>query len=316
MNENIINKQRDEFINNNITKLQYMENMYDRVHKYLFEYASYIKNSNVSEISISNNGNVYFTLMSNGKKIKMLCDPSDKTSIPLTFFGHNAYESKETKFILSLIKDNSIVLDIGANNGWYTLNVLKNKINVKVFSFEPIPALYENLIQNLKLNKFPINNAYNIGISNINEKIEFFFDPTSHGASSIKNNRKNLKSQKIKCNVESIDNIVLNLDINKIDFVKIDVEGNELNVIKGGIKTLKKFYPIIFIELLRKWSSNFGYHPNDVIKILLDIGYYCYEFNVNKLKRIETITSETEITNYFFIHSTNKTLGDKYGINK
>jgi hypothetical protein len=38
-------------------------------------------------------------------------------------------------------------------------------------------------------------------------------------------------------------------NLEKIDFIKIDVEGYEIEVLKGGIESIKKFRPILGISL-------------------------------------------------------------------
>ena len=89
-----------------------------------------------------------------------------------------------------------------------------------------------------------------------------------------------------------------------IDLIKCDVEGAELFVFKGGIETLKKDKPIIFSEMLRKWSKQFGYHPDDIIKLLADIGYHCYGYINDKIEKIDFVTPELETTNFFFFQKT------------
>ena len=49
--------------------------------------------------------------------------------------------------------------------------------------------------------------------------------------------------------VTTLDHYVKRKNINRIDLIKIDVEGYELNVLRGGIKSIEKFKPILFIEL-------------------------------------------------------------------
>ena len=56
------------------------------------------------------------------------------------------------------------------------------------------------------------------------------------------------------------------------------------------------------MELLRKWSKPFGYHPNDVIELLRRLGYDCYTFEGSGLARFNTMTEDTRQTNFFFAH--------------
>ena len=90
--------------------------------------------------------------------------------------------------------------------------------------------------------------------------------------------------------------------VSKIDFIKCDVEGAEIFVIKGALETIKKSMPVLFLEMLRKWSAKFGYHPNDTIKILSDIGYRCYYLKNGELIEIKKVTQRTKATNFFFLH--------------
>ena len=78
------------------------------------------------------------------------------------------------------------------------------------------------------------------------------------------------------------------------------MEGAELLVLQGGIASIERFKPLLFLELLRKWSKPFGYHPNDVISVLAEIGYRCYTFDAHTLVPVPRITDETVQTNFFF----------------
>ena len=44
---------------------------------------------------------------------------------------------------------------------------------------------------------------------------------------------------------------------NQIDFIKIDVEGFELNVVKGLKNSIKKYKPLLLIEIEKRHNPNF-----------------------------------------------------------
>ena len=293
---------KKDFLNNQIEKYDYMGRMFE-IHKILYEYADFINKSDVLDITIKN-GDVYFNFLSNGFQIKMVCIPYDITSVPFTFLDFGSYDMEETKFLVDIVKDNDVVLDIGANLGWYTLNWLKKAKDVTVFSFEPMPDIYDKLIQNLILNGQQIKNAFNFGLSNINDDLDFFFDTERCGASSMVNLRESKNTVNVKCTVKRLDDVFPSFGINRLDFIKCDVEGAEKLVFEGGIETIKKYKPIIYSEMLRKWSKKFGYHPDDIINLLADIGYHCYGYINNKIEKIDSVTPELETTNFFFFQET------------
>ena len=108
----------------------------------------------------------------------------------------------------------------------------------------------------------------------------------------------------VNCELRLLDSILEWLDPeSKVDFIKCDVEGNELFVIQGGMALISHHKPVLLLELLRKWSARFNYHPNKVINLLGDIGYKAYVVTPDKgLLHIPAITEDTIQTNFFFVH--------------
>ena len=99
-----------------------------------------------------------------------------------------------------------------------------------------------------------------------------------------------------------MDSFVREMNIQQLDFVKCDVEGAEYFVYQGGIESLRKFKPIIFSEMLRKWSAKFNYHPNDIINFLSKIGYLCFVIHEDKLEQFTLMDENTLETNFIFLH--------------
>ncbi|MDD5584632.1 MAG: FkbM family methyltransferase [Candidatus Omnitrophica bacterium] len=296
----MLKENRSDFLNNKIDKYEYVKRMFD-VHKVLYEYADFINKSTISDITIKDD-DVYFNFLSNGLQITMVSVSHDMTSVPFTFLNFGSYESEEEKFLFNSVKNDDVVLDIGANIGWYTLNWLKKGKSITVFSFEPIPEIYNKLVKNLILNEQQIKNAFNFGLSNVNGEFDFFLDAEWCGASSMANLRESKSTTNVRYAVKKLDDVFPSLGIDRLDFIKCDVEGAEKLVFEGGIETIKKYTPIIFSEMLRKWSKKFNYHPNDTIRLFTTLGYDCHTIHVNNLQRIECVTDDTLETNFVFLH--------------
>jgi hypothetical protein len=88
----------------------------------------------------------------------------------------------------------------------------------------------------------------------------------------------------------------------KVDFIKCDCEGAELLVFKGAKNVIYADKPIVFTEMLRKWSAKFGYHPNDIINFFGELGYSCFYSNLDKLAQIDEVNDSTIETNFIFLH--------------
>ncbi|CAI3225674.1 FkbM family methyltransferase [Clostridium neonatale] len=289
--------------NNKFDKKEYNQLMFN-IHEKLIDYCELIKSSMIEKIEI-NKEDLIIDIKYNTNNIKMLLHSKDSTAVSIQILNFGEYESEELNMVLKLLgmlDNESVIFDIGANLGWYTLNLKKDMKTRKIYSFEPIKETFDKLKQNLYINEIDENNIFNFGFFNENKKIEFFYDILASGASSLADLREVKTTQKVECNVRRMDDFVKDENINRIDFIKCDVEGSELFVYQGGIESIDRFKPIVFSEMLRKWSNKFGYHPNDIINLFTKIGYQCYVINDKKLKLFTKVDENTIETNYFFLH--------------
>ena len=207
--------------------------------------------------------------------------------------------------IYKLIEDDYNVFDIGANIGWYTIHIAKNLTQGKLYAFEPIPDTYSRLKRNVVLNNIENVVLNNIALSDSKGHLSFYYSPKMTVASSSQNITNNENAILINCETETLDNYFLENNIERVDFIKCDIEGAELFALKGALKTISSQLPIIFTEMLRKWSAKFGYHPNDIINLLESIGYECFINRGGNLLKVEKVDENTLETNYFFFHKIN-----------
>lgn len=299
----MINTTIQKYKNGDIDAKEYRKKMFE-IYERLLEYCDLLKFSKVEKLEIEKD-KVIININRNDKNIKMLLHHLDSGAVPVTIMTFGEYEEEEmnmTLALLNMLGDDSVIFDIGANLGWYTLNIKKYMPKSKVYSFEPIEETYYKLKENLELNQIENENTFNFGFYNKNKKIEFFYDVIGSGASSIANLRELETTKKIQCNVKKMDDFIIENNIKRLDFIKCDVEGAELFVYEGGINAINELKPIVFSEMLRKWSAKLGYHPNDIICLFKKIGYECFVIDGAKLKKIEFVDENTVETNYFFMH--------------
>lgn len=296
-----VNNLRQKFKLGKIEKQEYINKMFD-LHQTLIDYCDLISSTEIEKILITQKGLLFTTKQRN---INFFCDIIDKRSAPFEILNFEEYESDDAHMIYSLIKEGDTVLDIGANIGWYTINIRKNFNNVIVHAFEPIPSTFENLDRNVNLNNLDQVYLNNFGLSDKVDKIRFFTSENTSVSSSAVNITNDENSKIVECHVKTIDQYVADNNL-KIDFIKCDVEGAEIFCFEGGLNSIKKYKPIIFTEMLRKWSAKFNYHPNDIINMLSTIGYHCYKIiNQSALLEIKYIDENVIETNFVFLHFNN-----------
>jgi FkbM family methyltransferase len=230
---------------------------------------------------------------------------ANATEVANIISNTGCYEKKETEImfrILSLLGQNISILDIGANAGYYSLCYSAWLPKADIHAFEPMPATFERLKENAELSGGNMRlNPF--GLYERDDVLGFYFNSEESGATSIQNIRGIDESKKIMSKVTTMDGYVEKAGI-KVGFIKCDVEGAEIFVFKGGLKTLETDKPVVFTEMLRKWSAKFGYHPNDILMLFSNLGYSCYTIGTMcKLYPISSVTENTVDTNFIFLHS-------------
>ncbi len=176
---------------------------------------------------------------------------------------------KEIAEWIEHFEKNSLMIDVGANVGLYSLFAAYK--NHKVIALEPESLNFACLNLNIQDNKFhDLISAFPIA-ANDEKKISFLnMSKIKFGSSGHSFDRETGESGEALKTVYkqgslsmTIDDLVETLKIS-VNHIKIDVDGNELKVVNGMIKTIKqKNLKSICIEL----NPNYAEHQN-VLEIL------------------------------------------------
>ena len=62
-----------------------------------------------------------------------------------------------------------------------------------------------------------------------------------------------------------IDDVVRELNLTRVDAMKVDVEGAEVYVLRGTVKTLKRFHPKVVIEIVAQQLAGMNTTPEELI---------------------------------------------------
>ena len=159
---------------------------------------------------------------------------------------------------MSNIKENEIVIDIGANVGMYTLMSCIGRGAI-VYGFEPEAANYNLLQQNIRLNNASEKiQSYCAGVldydgySFLNIAKDGYVGPGGSGSTVEEKVIFDLSPMNVifkqGINVIKLDTFCEKMKI-KPDHIKIDVDGYEFKILRGALNTITKFKPIVYIEL-------------------------------------------------------------------
>jgi FkbM family methyltransferase len=160
------------------------------------------------------------------------------------------------------MSENNVIVDAGAYIGNHSIFFATHCNASKVISFEPFSESYRLLINNIELNDLEKKiQVYNVALGDKSYKA---------GISVVDNNNKGATMVKVESegdvNVVTLDSL-LHKDLPRLDLIKVDVEGMEIPLLKGALKTIEKFTPLLYIEAFEQS------HLNEVLKLLAPLGY-------------------------------------------
>ena len=215
---------------------------------------------------------------------KMYLDAQDSLNLSLS----DMYEPCETRFIQKEIGQGSIVIDIGANIGYYTLLFAKQVgASGRVFAFEPEPNNFALLGRNVAINRYRNVILVNQAVSDYSGKIRLFINEKQRGDHRIYDSHDDREF--VEVNSIRLDDYLGGFD-KKVRFIKMDIQGAEYHAVKGmtsllqrnpGVVVMTEFSPALLLLS--------GVAPSAYLELLLDIGFTIYQFDkAGGLKQADT----------------------------
>ena len=153
-----------------------------------------------------------------------------------------SYEMNKRLAFEREIEPSSVVYDIGANVGYFSLlaSVLTGEKG-KVYAFEPLPRNIEFLKKHIALNKLSNIQVFEAAVSN--QSGDAFFD---FGASTAMGHLSD--SGGLRVRMASLDDLFSAGMLDPPDYIKLDVEGAEYDALRGAEEIIDKFQPVLFLD--------------------------------------------------------------------
>jgi FkbM family methyltransferase len=224
------------------------------------------------------------------KDIQVQVDLDDWIQKQIFFFGSYLLEQQETRYWCKSVRHGEIILDIGANIGYYSLLASKRIGNQgKVYAFEAAPETFRKLSANIQRNAMTNVVAINLAITNFRGTIDLHIaDTRNTGMSSIAAFADE-SGETVTVPCDTLDNIANDHSLDRVDRIKIDVEGAEMMVLKGMENTLRKYTPVIHIELIDSRLKDAGSSLAELWSYLLSLGYLPHSIGTgDQLVRVDT----------------------------
>jgi len=138
--------------------------------------------------------------------------------------------------LVKSLPPNPVIIDIGANAGYFNI-ILFSKINEgTVYAYEPIPSNYELFKKNISLNPLLQNKIHlfnNAVTGTPQEYVELFMETNDNNSviASVYADFDTQNKHSIKVPAISLYQIIKTNNLQYVDLIKIDCEGSEYPII-------------------------------------------------------------------------------------
>jgi FkbM family methyltransferase len=182
------------------------------------------------------------------------------------------YDATALEYVARFIKPNTVVLDVGASVGLWTvpLGRIAATRNATLWAFEPNPANTPWIRRNTALNRLSETvTVREVGLGDQAESLTLVSAEygVGNGAIALKEGVGTRKFPRIPVTVERLDDIDLP---GPVSFIKIDTEGYEAAFLRGAAALIERDRPVVFGEFATGWLHRRG---EDLRSVLIDLDY-------------------------------------------
>jgi len=181
------------------------------------------------------------------------------------------YERDVVALIERLTPPAATVLDIGANIGAHTLRFSKIAgPGGRVFAFEPMDYAHAKLVRNVTLNGATNIQVFKLALSDRNALSQQVNYRSSWASSGER------RHESAVVHLKRLDDWCAQHGVADVHVIKLDVDGHELQVVKGGLSTIERCRPIMFVEA---GAWHFSSPEHNPLHLLAGRGYRFWETN-------------------------------------
>jgi FkbM family methyltransferase len=176
------------------------------------------------------------------------------------------YDIQTIAVMKRVLASDSNCIDVGCHQGAILRHMLRLAPRGTLLAFEPIPAMCEVLKRTFG-NRSNVR-IYQIALSDRAVTTSFHHVVSRPGFSGL-HRRDNDREQIAEISVETELLDALVPAVLPIRFIKVDVEGAELQVLRGGVETIRMNRPVIVFEHGLGGADYFGTKPEDIYDLLV-----------------------------------------------
>jgi FkbM family methyltransferase len=182
-----------------------------------------------------------------GAVARLIGDPGDTSIVGSIASNAGQYDPSLMAVLSTLVKRDSVCLDVGANVGPITLALSALCPDGHVHSFEPAIQSFRFLERNAARNGVDNVSVHRLALSDTTGEAKLNYNREFTGGAFISDYLRDGAEEVVP--TTTLDDWAESSGLDRLDLVKIDVEGAEGRVLTGGRATIERFRPTLVLEL-------------------------------------------------------------------
>ena len=215
--------------------------------------------------------------------------------LALYLWKFSALEGFETELLKETLQEGSVVYDVGANIGYYSL-IFADIVGSsgKVYAFEPDPDNYRLLCRNIEANGYDNIVPVEMAVSNKKESINFFVSKENRGDHRIYD-PKDVRSV-ISVQATTLDQFAA--DQEPPNLIKMDIQGSEYLAVCGMERLVRQHKDLVVIcEFWPYALQKGGTPPGAFLEKLQSLGFMILNID-ERNRRIEHVDTRLLLNRY------------------
>jgi FkbM family methyltransferase len=238
---------------------------------------------------------------------EMLIDTRSGTESYALYSGD--YDTQKIRFLMSLMRRNSVFLDVGANVGFYTLPMARRAAldGGRVYAFEPHPSNFSRLEHNVARNHLEhvvtlleVALSSQAGEAELTMREDFAQGSETGNASIYIDHEAERAFPTVRITTVALDDLY-GATVPRVDIIKLDIEGHEDVFLSGARRTISEERPIIMTEVNKEYYRRRGVDLYGKIRENLSAEYGVYLPTADwkaKLTVSDVFDSLTSVSNF------------------
>jgi FkbM family methyltransferase len=206
-----------------------------------------------------------------------------RSSTEATAYWAGGYDTEIIQRLSGFLEPGSVVLDVGANVGFYTVPLARrlSALGGHLYAFEPIPSNFRRLQDVIQLNGLSeAASALCFALGDRSGEVGFWLDdrdPAGTGnAVLVQGAVRQLHKANVTARMVRLDDFAAEHAIDRCHLIKVDVEGAEVLILRGAEEFIRRTRPVIYGEFSAYWMARLGHSFASVYEMVRPWGYELY----------------------------------------